>query len=1106
MSQSYTDTIILEANRRHSAQYENEQDTSLWINQVNDGLQLNVGDQVSVHSAMISNLGAEDGTIEFKGKELVPVGEQIYTESVLSTPDEQEADTRLNGITGSNVPYVTEVYSNVNSSNSLPINDNEAKIAVNYYKNANGEYMICLPSMWGWNNASPTATAPDVGWNPDTGRRNQNVSGTTIQFNLDQKSGYGQVIVSPGLDRRCPADWTSRDGKYCYNAYKESIGNASGQSGHVNTFRTQTKCDNSRFQLFVKTRTRFQIPSHGVTDVQFCRDIAIRDPALYDYIPFQTLIDISVPIGFNSPSEIAEQITQTLNALQDTGEIELTYQTNPYPNSRAPEPYMSNASYSKQTISRKQVTNTYKLFNAMTPKDHSQLQCSAFFGQRLQIATDPLSLSRSMEYLRAYQFIGFKRPEFVRLGRQVAKLFPSTYKEGDDNFSEARSCLDSSGWIDGRAGNNPGFRQDAYTYNYSTIVTNLEWTESNVKTYYNWFVEQGNYPELFELPETSVYKHVNQSNTAHQYRGNASDITINTHRFVHMNIKDSKQMPTTRVGASVTADVFIPANDEEGKTIFGYDGYQTNVLYASGTTDLTDYTSVPLFILYNPLDKDYTNFEKAGNFGFNFAPPDFRYLYGGIMMRGLNRATGIYDRIAFLAQVPEQYCTLTDSAGAVVQYPNPTAHNKWLAGYNNETGFGPIVDYDIRRIGYDKHFSAYGNSAIGLWNGYVNDLGITATGNAFGNINTDYGAETGTAGLGGDIGAIQRQIYIGSNEPLFNFNTTKSRFEISQLHCAEREGNTGGAGIVNPSLDWKGNEVPDTLLGKEVYKINKRLTESNFSPSMIPYAPKSKYWIPEFDPSNASGINVIPDINPFLEKMVVYDSHSGLLINNWGIPKKYWDNSIWGVMGFTYRQLNPQADGITGNINVRITSTTDNDISYVTTNADFISADSLALTANPLSKQLHNPTIITPTYNVNGPHGSDLFVDPAFTIVTSSATISAANLPTKTLRPYYTIRSDILTDSYYFGGIQQGSVLPVISVVDKMNQYGDFFYKQSGELVFTVTNPLTITSITTAVCDPDGEPAVLSPNSCVLYKIVKANNARSDIVQQIQEQAQQNKK
>ncbi|MHC4711408.1 MAG: hypothetical protein ACYTA3_13605 [Planctomycetota bacterium] len=72
-----------------------------------------------------------------------------------------------------------------------------------------------------------------------------------------------------------------------------------------------------------------------------------------------------------------------------------------------------------------------------------------------------------------------------------------------------------------------------------------------------------------------------------------------------------------------------------------------------------------------------------------------------------------------------------------------------------------------------------------------------------------------------------------------------------------------------------------------------------------------------------------------------------------------------------------------------------------------------------------------------------------------------------------------------------------------MNQYGDFFYKQSGELVFTVTNPLTITSITTAVCDPDGEPAVLSPNSCVLYKIVKANNARSDIVQQIQEQAQQ---
>ena len=76
--------------------------------------------------------------------------------------------------------------------------------------------------------------------------------------------------------------------------------------------------------------------------------------------------------------------------------------------------------------------------------------------------------------------------------------------------------------------------------------------------------------------------------------------------------------------------------------------------------------------------------------------------------------------------------------------------------------------------------------------------------------------------------------------------------------------------------------------------------------------------------------------------------------------------------------------------------------------------------------------------------------------------------------------------------------MPVISVLDKMNQFGDFFYSGGpGQIEFTATQSKTITEVKTQICDPSGAPAVLSPNSCVIYKIIKTNNANLNIIQDI---------
>ena len=64
----FTDTYILEANRVQSQQYNDDsKETSIWTNAVSNGLKLNVGDKISINSGFISDLGAEDSTIEFKG-------------------------------------------------------------------------------------------------------------------------------------------------------------------------------------------------------------------------------------------------------------------------------------------------------------------------------------------------------------------------------------------------------------------------------------------------------------------------------------------------------------------------------------------------------------------------------------------------------------------------------------------------------------------------------------------------------------------------------------------------------------------------------------------------------------------------------------------------------------------------------------------------------------------------------------------------------------------------------------------------------------------------------------------------------------------------------
>ena len=142
-----------------------------------------------------------------------------------------------------------------------------------------------------------------------------------------------------------------------------------------------------------------------------------------------------------------------------------------------------------------------------------------------------------------------------------------------------------------------------------------------------------------------------------------------------------------------------------------------------------------------------------------------------------------------------------------------------------------------------------------------------------------------------------------------------------------------------------------------------------------------------------------------------------------------------------------------------------------------------------------------PVYNINLPTSHTVYggyhnIHPAIDIVGISSTkITAQELPTKSIRPYYTIRSDILGKNNYIGEAgghpaqaQSISSKPIIGLVDKVNGYGDYYTEQTGQLKFTNTDKRVITSIKTSIHDPDGTYANCGLTSSVIYKIEKQRN------------------
>jgi hypothetical protein len=406
-------------------------------------------------------------------------------------------------------------------------------------------------------------------------------------------------------------------------------------------------------------------------------------------------------------------------------------------------------------------------------------------------------------------------------------------------------------------------------------------------------------------------------------------------------------------------------------------------------------------------------------------------------------------------------------------------------------GGGSFIESE-RKIGFDQHFSAPGmvyvlpcdmrpntNSIINASTHFLDNFNLN--GNASGNLG-DYDD--------GDK-ITPHKLYFGANAPKLNWNGTN--FTISDLHTGMNKGNNQLATNVfaatapyNYSRDLPGE-------ADVVYKINPREDFCDFSPVRKPYL--GQVTLTDFTHGDEWPTSYF---NGNLEPWRVYDSLTGIMIEDFGVPELSWSRSLWGLLGFSYKQFNSTSNTRLSVINYDNA----NDLSVITTNSEINEGDSKIYTRNAFGVPLFYNRLPYGGTILNKNNDYTVRFYPEIIQATQSIQIVADNLPTRMIRGYYTIRSNILQDTPFIGGKVNNTTMPIVGVVNKINGDGDFYFQQESSLVFTITKPLSLASITCSIHDPDGSFANVSEQSTVLFKVQRNRNVTFNVLEEILQEQQ----
>ena len=1232
----YTDTILLEANRRSSAEFlaGNLEKKNIWTNDVGSGIKLDIGDTISLHSAYISEIGNESSTIEIKGNVATDNKGRAPTYTMKNVTKSKVYGGKNNGSATMGDPYFEQIDGNVTweykeESLAKNIRDDTINLTHSYYKCNQGDYYISLPRHCSSSDSSSYYNCAEP-WR----KYNASTNGSCFQAN----------------PYRLGSDYSTLN----YTGDAEGYGYPLDET--LRGSRTELINDGSRYTLFVRDKIKNFVPKGEATGQYLQGE---RDPALMNFLWYRKTIEYKITQGFNSPANVGNQFTDTMADAINTkkysysdddttvvpkgqtsvNNFNLTSESNTYELFPCATAWMIN-SQSNAWFNSSFGATSYKLKNydynndsgITTPGDPSgtpvtkitmRKQQNSFIlngnanyfetgalypGMRLisvkdkngsnitgfsgmigayltfvthsdsigktTIALDIEYADDNAEYADEVYFefigvellpyyessfstVGYKRPEIQEYGRQ---LTPFLNASGEENDRGINKTTDGSFVCDTAyyplTTQSPNVLLPIFTF-----PTGIPWTDENLTNFKNFFESQETYPELFSYNSMSASQQtlINTKNASGE-DDEGINVSVDKMRYLHCNVRQADDAYVFTTISAYTTDPIYGGYITVG-SITGVEKRMIIFRNSDGTllfpenTFITKVDGAKVYVSNPPLDPSIS----AGQISLSKKVLGNDYYFDA----GDNDAGAL-----FFDYNPDRKDIIDGEGNGIVTYDSLTYGyaKKYKDSNGNEFiglsvekyqyGTLPVVWFDSsvvlegRCIGFDKHFNAYGTSAIllsngkaGLWGGQYdpNLVNASVTGNNGTNVTKGPAPRTDASYAGRDyslsiknvlisswqnqpaidgsfiIGQdnapggnyndaktfgpsspanpywalLDNEIYCGANQPSLEFDAASSRFNFFFLHTPELVGN-------NSNNVLNGSAVADAIA--PVIKLNKRLSRLTYSPNFTPYNHPFKILDPAKEyPDPTGGGTVTPAIAQLDRNVVpfsIMDARCGITFEDYGVDEKYWTQSLWNLLGFSYEQFHQTSGNRQSRFSdkkITTSTPTTNGLLQIEDLDNFITRGNLNL---PIRNTLE---VVKPSWNISLPADVNTktpqisaanqncpgFVDyPPISQNCSSTSITAEDLPRKMLSPVYLVKSDILNPTF-IGGRDGTSVLPVIGIVDKENGYGDYFFGGTNSTIFTNTIPRTIQNIRTSICEPDGTESRVDDGCLVIYKITK---------------------
>ena len=1084
----YTDITLLNCNRSASVEARTDNDTNpaVFTNPLQQTLQLNVGDKVSVERAFISEIGAGNpSTIEFKGSSrgsnlVAPYTDILKSDYFYKKSNAFDPNYRLG--------YYRKIITTLKEDGTADLRDNLAPMVLGYYITSN-EYpnYIQHPRQFAQNNFTQT----------------QQTTGTSNHFTTSDSATYGFCAHTINPNIYVDKDWVGRQDAASNKIYKQRV-------------------DNTRFTLFIKDTIIYSkdlVDSEILVRQMFPTDSVNGIFSEKNYVRVRERVDLEVDEGFNTPTAVASKLTQQLTETKRPENFQI----------------FDGAGFNR-TITKLIESTTYKPINAQNLYAFNSETHADYIASITNIGN--LS-QKKLDYISSFGYIAIKRPEIYEVGKKMMKdlvveafaiyeiaeklteWFEGKYWKGLQVIQPLvnldpplRFVADYDGYPNSIG--QPGFGED--------VAINVEWTEPNLRLLRDWFDTQNLYPELFESLKNSKDYGLDEVKLAGDTYGNADqfDVPANAEyptqknsRFFHIN--------------TMASEGVVPRQEQLGQDNFKNDTGSENVNKASGL----------VMFQYDEETRDY--FVEAEQFDFTKT----KLCYGFARPFEIRYQVNLADPIVIKYYVQVITATrgglppsLFTNKSEPVEAPTQIEHGRRIGFDLHSTAYGTSII---------TPFSGYSNCDIGTDVQITKNDGtrgieeLSSTNAILTNVNSK------TNGV--NLTPYKTMTYVGANNPAFDYNTTSNRFEIRRFHTSNNTGNRLMAGTQLTAIN-SDTQVPTELTGfglgngqnklipppknisagDVVYKINPRPPQLGYSPTFKPYRRFNQAYrvgvYPE-GPNEVNGDatktalnrNNFETPNENIEPYEIFDSHGGIYIDDWGFDRDNWKDSLWDILGFDYNAVNSEPTD--KNVLTRRIDNDNNNILYrPTTNAEIVSTDSKVYISNLFNANMYytsvpfpdniiqyttylshtstaKPPVLEYGFAPQGTNGTPLTFYPEISIKTESTTIVATNIQKSVLRPYYTIRSSLIEGFTSIGGNPTGANLPIIDILDKYSAGSDYFFGNPSGLIFTITKPTIISDITTSVHDPDGEYSNIDNTSAIIYKVQKLKKTPTNIIQDI---------